>query len=100
VEIVEDYVREDNMERLIPVEANHVIDCIDNIDSKTALVAMCYKRGQPIIVSGGAGMKNDTTRLQLRDISECKNDDLISSLRKKLAKMGIRKGVLVAHSQQ
>jgi tRNA A37 threonylcarbamoyladenosine dehydratase len=85
---------------LIPIEANHVIDCIDNIDSKTALVAMCYRRGQRIIVSGGAGMKNDTTRLQLRDISECKNDELVSALRKKLSRVGIKKGVIVAYSQQ
>lgn len=100
VEVIDEFVKEDNMERLVPTEASYVIDCIDNIDAKTSLVAMCYDRKQKLMVSGGAGMKNDVTRIQIRDISEANNDDLITSLRKKLAKKGIKKGVMVAHSQQ
>lgn len=77
-----------------------MVDCIDNIDAKTALVASCYRRNKKILVSGGAGMKNDVTRLQVRDLSEWKNDELLSSLRKKLSKLGIKKGVMAAYSHQ
>lgn len=100
VEAIDEFVREDNLEGLVPLEAGYVIDCIDNIDSKTSLVSMCHHRKQRLIVSGGAGMKNDTTRMQLRDISECRNDELITALRKRLGRLGIKRGVMVAHSQQ
>jgi len=53
-----------------------------------------------LIVSGGAGMKSDPTKLQIRDISECKYDNLILRLKKELTKKGIKSGVKVAFSYQ
>ena len=51
-----------------------------------------------MIVSGGAGMKSDPTRLQIRDIGEVKYDSLITKLKKELLKRGIKSGVKVAFS--
>ena len=45
-------------------------------------------------------MKNDATRLQVGDISHCKYDELISSLRKKISKFGIKNGVNTLFSYQ
>jgi tRNA threonylcarbamoyladenosine dehydratase len=53
-----------------------------------------------MISSGGAGMKSDPTRLQIRDISECKYDNLIVRLKRELTKKGIKNGVKVAFSYQ
>jgi tRNA A37 threonylcarbamoyladenosine dehydratase len=100
VEAIDEFLKEDNLNKLVPMEATYVIDCIDNIDAKTNLVAMCFNRKQKLMVSGGAGMKNDVTRIQIRDISETKNDELMTALRRRLGKLGIKKGVMVAHSQQ
>ncbi len=49
-------------------------------------------------MSGGAGMKSDPTRLQIRDIAEVKYDSLITKLKKELLKKGIKSGVKVAFS--
>lgn len=74
VEAIDEFVSPGNVGMLLPEGVSYVVDCIDNLDAKTALIATCVKRKVKLIVSGGAGMKNDTTRLQIRDISECKND--------------------------
>ncbi len=45
-------------------------------------------------------MKNDPTKLQIRDIADCKYDNLIMRLKRELAKKGIKKGVKVVFSYQ
>ncbi len=45
-------------------------------------------------------MKSDPTKLQIRDISECKYDNLILRLKRELAKKGIKSGIKVAFSYQ
>jgi tRNA A37 threonylcarbamoyladenosine dehydratase len=45
-------------------------------------------------------MKSDPTRLQIRDISDCKYDSLITRLKRALTKKGIKSGVKVAFSYQ
>ena len=45
-------------------------------------------------------MKNDPTKLQIRDISDCKYDKLIMRIKRELTKKGIKSGVKVAFSYQ
>ena len=40
---------------------SYVVDCIDNIDAKVALIAHCKHNNIKIISSCGAGMKEDPT---------------------------------------
>ncbi len=77
-----------------------MIDCIDNLDAKVELVALCKEKNINLIVSGGAGMKSDPTRLQIRDIADVKYDSLITKLKKELMKKGIKSGVKVVFSYE
>lgn len=72
---------------------DYVIDCIDNMDAKAALIAHCVNNDIKIIISCGAGMKSDPTRIQIRDISESTYDDLARALRHKLHRLRIKSGV-------
>jgi len=45
-------------------------------------------------------MKCDPTKLQIRDISDCKYDNLIMRLKRELNKKNIKSGVKVAFSYQ
>lgn len=45
-------------------------------------------------------MKSDPTRLQIRDISEVKYDNLIMRLKRQLGKKGIKSGIKVCFSYQ
>jgi tRNA A37 threonylcarbamoyladenosine dehydratase len=79
---------------------DYAIDCIDNLDAKVELVSLCNQKNIRLIVSGGAGMKADPTRLQIRDIADVKYDALIQRLKKELNKKGIKSGVKVAFSYE
>ena len=74
VETVEEYATKQNISRLLEGSFDYVIDCIDNIAAKTELAAVCVNRNLRLVVSGGAGMKNDATQLQIRDIADVRND--------------------------
>lgn len=60
---IEAYINPENIKDFFTQTPDYVVDCIDNIDAKTALVAYCVKNGIKIIVCCGAGMKCDPTRL-------------------------------------
>lgn len=102
IETVEAYATVENVRELLSLERNpdYVIDCIDNLDAKVELICACVERKLRLMVSGGAGMKNDPTKLQIRDISDCKYDKLIMRIKRELTKRGIKSGVKVAYSYQ
>ncbi|MCL4164751.1 UNVERIFIED_CONTAM: hypothetical protein GTU68_048397 [Idotea baltica] len=100
IEVVETYVTVENAEQLIDPKADYIIDCIDNLDAKVKIITICKQIGAKLIISGGAGMKNDPTKLQIRDISDCKYDKLIMRIKRELTKHGIKSGVKVAYSYQ
>lgn len=45
-------------------------------------------------------MKNDPTKIQIRDISDCKYDKLIMRIKRQLTKKNIKTGVKVVFSYQ
>ena len=55
---------------------DYVIDAIDNIDSKVALLQYCHTHAIPVISSMGAGCKSDPTRVFIGDISASAEDPL------------------------
>lgn len=59
-----------------------MVECIDNLDAKVKLIEICKEKNIKFIVSGGAGMKADPTKIQIRDISECRYDSLINRLKR------------------
>lgn len=100
IETVEAYVTVENAAELLVQGIDYVVDCIDNLDAKAEVVSLCRERNIKMICSGGAGMKSDPTKLQIRDISDCKYDNLIMRLKRELTKKGIKNGVKVAFSYQ
>ena len=76
LDIRQTFLKKENLEQLLEGNPSMVVDCIDDITTKVDLISYCYQNKLPIIVSGGAGMKADPTKIQLRDISEtnCKTN--------------------------
>ena len=58
-----------------------MVDAIDSIRAKVALVAWCKRHKLPVIVSGGAGGKTDPTQIRIDDLSRTTMDPLASRLR-------------------
>lgn len=78
----------------------YVIDAIDNIDSKVALLYYCQTNGIPVISSMGAGCKSDPTRVFIGDISASTDDPLSRSTRRKLRLKGVKDGIPVVYSSE
>ncbi|PVH95369.1 hypothetical protein DM02DRAFT_537532 [Periconia macrospinosa] len=77
-----------------------VIDAIDNIDSKVALLYYCSKNNIPVISSMGAGCKSDPTRIFVGDISTSTDDPLSKSTRRRLRALGVKDGIPVIFSTE
>lgn len=77
-----------------------IVDAIDNIDSKVALLAYCHKNNLPVISSMGAGCKSDPTRVFVGDISTSTEDPLSRSTRRRLRAEGIASGIPVVYSTE
>lgn len=81
-------------------QPDFVIDAIDNIDSKVALLAYCYTNNIKVISSMGAGCKSDPTRIFIGDISASTDDPLSKSTRRKLRLKGVKDGIPVVYSTE
>ncbi|WEW55952.1 hypothetical protein PRK78_001387 [Emydomyces testavorans] len=80
------------------LKPGYVLDCIDNISSKVALLRYCYSHGIPVLASMGAGCKSDPTRIMVGDISTSIEDPLSRSTRRRLKALGISTGIPVVYS--
>ena len=70
---------------------DYIIDAIDTVTGKLALVAAAKAANVPIISSMGTGNKLDPTRFQIADISQTSVCPLARIMRKECRKRGIDK---------
>ncbi|WP_126443686.1 tRNA threonylcarbamoyladenosine dehydratase [Sulfuricystis multivorans] len=83
VTCIEEFVTEENVAALIP-PCDLVLDCIDQVRPKAALVAHCRRLGIAVVTTGGAGGRVDPTRIRIEDLSRTTQDALASKLRARL----------------
>ncbi|KAK2020816.1 ThiF family protein [Colletotrichum zoysiae] len=79
---------------------DYVVDAIDNIDTKVALLKYCHDHGIPVISSMGAGAKGDPTRVNVGDIGASTDDGLSRATRRKLKLQGVTGGIPVVYSTE
>ncbi len=79
---------------------DYVLDCIDTLTPKVNLIWHSKRLQLPVVSSMGAGGKIDPIGLKVSDISETKHCNLAKYVRKRLIRMGIRKGVDVVYSEE
>ena len=78
---------------------DYVIDAIDTVTGKLALIAQAKAAGTPVISCMGTGNKLDPTAFRVADISKTSGCALARIMRKECAKRGI-KGVKVVYSEE
>lgn len=78
---------------------DYVIDAIDTVTGKLALIAQAKAAGVPVISCMGTGNKVDPTGFQVTDISKTSGCALARIMRKECAKRGL-KGIKVVYSQE
>ena len=78
------FVTPTNLAQRIPESVTHVVDAIDSVIAKAALIAWCKRRKIPITVTGAAGGQSDPTRIQVADLTRTEQDPLLARVRSRL----------------
>ena len=85
VEVVEDFVEVGNLASLVPAgRYAYVIDAIDHVRAKTALVAHCRTLDIALVTVGGAGGRTDASRVRVSDLAHTLQEPMLAKVRKNL----------------
>ena len=86
----ETYVDATNLNDLIGEDVDYVVDAIDTVTSKLAIIEYCKERGISVISSMGTGNKLDPTRFKVTDIYKTSVCPLAKVMRHELKKRGVK----------
>ena len=89
----------DTAEEFDFTQYDYIVDAIDTVTAKLALIARAKEAGTPILCCLGTGNKLDPTKFQITDISKTSVCPLARVMRKECAKRGY-KGVKVLFSTE
>lgn len=94
VTLVEDFVDPDNIPQMVGGKGfDYVVDAIDSVKAKAALIAYCRDHKLPLVTIGGAGGQIDPTRIEVRDLARTEQEPLLKKVRKLLrAQYGFSRG--------
>jgi tRNA A37 threonylcarbamoyladenosine dehydratase len=82
---IEDFITPDNLEQMIGAhDFDYVIDAIDNVAAKTALIAYCRQQQIKLVTIGSAGGQIDPTMIEIRDLCRTEQEPLLAKVRKRL----------------
>jgi tRNA A37 threonylcarbamoyladenosine dehydratase len=82
---IEDFLTLDNVVPLIGEgKFDYVIDAIDDVRAKTALIAYCREHKVPLVTIGSAGGQIDPTKIEIRDLCRTEQEPLLAKVRKRL----------------
>lgn len=98
--VFNEFLKDERMRELLENKYDYVVDAIDTISPKVFLICHCVEIGHKIISCMGAGGRVDPTKLQIADISKTYNCKLAKTIRKRLHRKGIDKGVNVVFSTE
>ena len=99
--VVPEYIKDEKTDEILDSNNfDYVVDAIDTLSPKLALIKGALDRNIPLVSSMGAGAKLDPTKMEICDISKTHHCPLAHMLRKRLHKMGIRSGFKAVFSAE
>lgn len=84
VNCIDDFITPDNLAEYLNPSFDYVIDAIDSVRPKAALLAYCRRNKIPVITTGGAGGQIDPTQISVDDLAKTIQDPLAAKLRERL----------------
>lgn len=97
---VRDFITPDNAGGMLDAGYDFVIDAIDTVAPKVALISHCLRNRIPVISSMGAGGRVDPTKIGYSDLWETREDGLARAVRQRLRKAGLRRPLRVVSSTE
>ena len=84
VHLIDDFLNEENIDEYIGHEFDYVLDAIDSVKPKAALLAYCKRKKIRVITIGGAGGQIDPTQIQVADLTKTIQDPLAAKVKHNL----------------
>ena len=81
VDMVDDFISNENITTLIKSDFDVVIDAIDQASIKTSLALYALKEKIPLVMTGGAGGRIDPCMIKIMDLSLTHGDRLTAKIR-------------------
>ncbi len=81
---IDDFITPDNVAELLDHNFSYVIDAIDSVRPKAALLSYCRRFKIPVVTTGGAGGQIDPTKIEVADLAKTIQDPLAAKLRERL----------------
>ncbi|MBE6202273.1 MAG: tRNA threonylcarbamoyladenosine dehydratase [Rikenellaceae bacterium] len=101
ITIVNRFIKDDETDALLDsAKFDYIVDAIDTLSPKLALIKGALDRGIPLVSSMGAGAKTDPTLMEIKDIAKTHHCPLAHMLRKRLHKIGIKRGFWAVFSPE
>ncbi|MBR3075319.1 MAG: tRNA threonylcarbamoyladenosine dehydratase, partial [Bacteroidales bacterium] len=101
IQCIPEYLNEESIPGIFgSLELDGVVDAIDTLSPKIALIQHCLAKGIFLVSSMGSGSKLDATKVRVDDISRSFQCPLAHMLRKRLHKLGITEGFLAVFSTE
>lgn len=97
---VKEFLSPDRAYELVTPQYDYVLDCIDSITPKLNLIISARRQKVKIISNMGAGGKYEAGKVKVADISKTDVCPLAKTVRKRLRKEGVSKGVKVVFSTE
>ncbi len=91
---------ERTVELLKMAHYDYLVDAIDTLSPKVFMLQQAYLLGIPTVSSMGSGGKLDPTQVKICDIAKSDYCKLARMVRKRLHKLGVRKGITVVFSAE
>lgn len=86
IEIIDDFITTENIPEYLNRGYDYVLDAIDSVRTKAALIAYCKRNKIKLITTGGAGGQTDPSQIQIADLSKTIQDPLAARVRSLLRK--------------
>ena len=100
VEALDLFAHHDTLEALFEGSPDMIIDAIDSLSPKLALLEGAWKRKIPVISSMGAALRRDPSLIQVADLMDTRGCPLAKQVRTKLRRRGVGRGILTVFSSE
>ena len=91
VECIDRFILPENIDEFDFTDYDYIVDAIDTVSGKIAIIEKAYSLGKPVISSMGTGNKTDPTRFEITDINKTSVCPLARVMRYELKKRGVKK---------
>ena len=92
------FIHTDTLPGLLTPQPDVMVDAIDSMACKVALLRAAHESGIPVITAMGAGGRLDSSQLLVGDLVDTRMCPLAARVRKELRKVGITEGIRCVYS--